>query len=78
MRLVEFSKGAESSGGPLTCTVTFLADGRSMTVVPNKSGGNQGGPAAPSSPDDDAARISSSTGGGPGQAAPPAGEDSPD
>jgi uncharacterized membrane protein len=68
MRFVEFSKGPESSGGPLTCTVTFLEDGRSMTVVPNKSGGNQGGPTPP--PADEGERASPSSGDNPAPAAP--------
>jgi uncharacterized membrane protein len=44
MKQVEFSKGPESSGGPLTCTVTFLADGKSMTVVPAPGGANRAAP----------------------------------
>ena len=52
MYLAEFSQGPVSTGGPLTTTVTFTADGRSLTVVPapNKSG-NEGAPKTP--PDDD-------------------------
>jgi hypothetical protein len=76
MHFVEFSKGPESSGGPLTCTVTFLADGRSMTVVPPPGGANRAAPKAPS-PDDDAGRTSPSSGDAPTQAAPPSGKDSP-
>jgi len=77
MHFAEFSKGPESTGAPLTCTVTFLADGRSMTVVPNKSSGNQGGTTPPPADEGDAARTSPSTGEGSGQAAP-VGKDSPE
>jgi uncharacterized membrane protein len=56
-RLVKFSKGPVSTGAPLTCTVTFLADGRSMTVVPGNKGA---GPAAP--PADEGERASPSSG----------------
>jgi hypothetical protein len=63
MHFVEFSKGPESSGAPLTATVTFTADGQSMTVVPNKGGGNQGGSATPPSSED-----------GPAPALPPIGD----
>ena len=68
MYLVKFSKGPVSTGAPLTCTVTFLADGRSMTVVPGNKGA---GPAPP--PPDEGERASPSSSDDPapaGQAAP--------
>jgi uncharacterized membrane protein len=71
MKQVEFSKGPESSGAPLTCTVKFLADGRSMTVVPPPGGANRAAPkgggdeqAAPGTPSEAApAPTAPSTGG---------------
>ena len=71
MKQVEFSKGPESSGGPLTCTVTFTADGKSMTMVPSKGGANRAAPkaggdeqAAPGTPSEAApAPTAPSTGG---------------
>jgi uncharacterized membrane protein len=42
MYFAEFSKGPESEGAPVTTTVTFLADGRSMTTLAGtKGGGNE-------------------------------------
>jgi uncharacterized membrane protein len=72
MYFAEFSKGPESADGPLTCTVKFLEDGRSMTIVPNKGGGNQLPP--PSA--DEGARASPPSGDGSAPAAPDS-EDSP-
>jgi uncharacterized membrane protein len=70
MKQVEFSKGPESSGAPLTCTVTFLVDGKSMTVVPPPGGANRAAPkgggeqAAPGTPSEAApAPTAPSTGG---------------
>jgi uncharacterized membrane protein len=39
MYFAEFSKGPESDGAPVTTTVTFLADGRSMTTLAGRKGG---------------------------------------
>jgi hypothetical protein len=49
MKLVEFSKGPVSTGGPVTAIVTFNADGTSTTTVPapSKGGGERSAPSAP-------------------------------
>lgn len=59
MYFAEFSQGPVSTRGPLACTVTFLEDGGSLTVVPDKSGGNQ---VPPPPPADEGERASPSSG----------------
>ncbi len=58
MYLAEFSQGPESTGAPLTTTVTFTADGRTMTTVPApKRNDNNGAPAEPPTDDGQAPAL---------------------
>ena len=64
MYFAEFSQGPEASGGPVTTTVTFLADGRSMTVLPApKGGGDEQRQMGPPASEDQLAPTAPSTGG---------------